>query len=131
MKKHERTYIHFLEDILLSMERIQEYISTKEFITFKKDYKTVDAVIRNFEVIGEAAKNLPAEIKEKYSHLPWEEMYRLRNRITHGYFGIDYQIIWDIVTNELPENYRDLKKIIREEKITNYLSTLTGGPPKG
>ncbi|MBN4072142.1 DUF86 domain-containing protein [Flavobacteriales bacterium AH-315-E23] len=97
------------------MERIQEYISGKEFITFKGDYKTVDAVIRNFEVIGEAVKNLPAEITEKYPHLPWEEMYRLRNTISHEYFGVDHQIIWDIATKELPENYSDLKKIIDQE----------------
>ena len=64
--KPKRSYIHFLEDMLLAFERIQEYIRDYDFISFKQDYKTVDAVVRNFEIIGEAAKNLPVEVKEKY-----------------------------------------------------------------
>ena len=119
MKKQERTYIYYLDDMLLAMERIQEYISDKEFITFKRDYKTVDAVIKNFEVIGEAAKNVPQDIKSKYSEIPWEEMYRLRNRITHEYFGIDYKIIWEIATEKLSQNQTDLKTIIEKEKSSN------------
>ena len=59
------------------MDRIQEYISGLDFVRFKRDYKTVDAVMRNFEVIGEASKNLSDEIKNKHTHVPWEEMYRL------------------------------------------------------
>jgi len=80
------------------MQRVKEYIGELSFQDFKWDYKTVDAVIRNFEIIGEASKNLPAEIKEKYENVPWDEMYRLRNRISHEYFGIDYEIIWSIAT---------------------------------
>lgn len=116
MKKKIRQYILFLDDILLSIERIKEYISDKDNNTFIEDYKTTDAVIRNFEIIGEAVKNIPLDIKEKYPEIPWEEMYRLRNRISHEYFGIDYDIIWDIATNYLPENYRDIKRIVKEEK---------------
>lgn len=116
MKKEEREYIHFLEDILLSMQRIQEYIAGLEFQHFKQDYKTVDAVVRNFEIIGEASKNISVEIKSKYSSIPWEEMYRLRNRVSHEYFGIDYEIIWDIATNYLPQNKSEIEEIIRQEK---------------
>jgi uncharacterized protein with HEPN domain len=65
------------------MERVQEYTSGLTFEQFKSDYKTIDAVIRNFEIIGEASKNLPQIIKDKYIQVPWEEMYRLRNRISH------------------------------------------------
>ena len=85
-------------------------------IKFLKDYKTVDAVIRNFEIIGEATKNLPVEVKNKYSQLPWEEMYRMRNKISHEYCGIDYEILWYISTYEIPANYEELVKIIRNEK---------------
>ncbi|MCG3166767.1 MAG: hypothetical protein POELPBGB_02549 [Bacteroidia bacterium] len=116
MKKEEREYIHFLEDILLSMQRIQEYIAGLDFQQFKQDYKTVDAVIRNFEIIGEASKNISTEVKLKYSNLPWEEMYRLRNRVSHEYFGVDYEIIWDIATNYLPQNKSEIEEIIRQEK---------------
>ena len=118
MKKQERTYIHFLEDILLSIQRIQEYISDYDFIKFKHDYKTVDAVLRNFEIIGESAKNLPEKIKKKYSQIPWEEMYRLRNRVSHEYFGIDYDIIWDIITNYLPDNEKSIIDLLKIEKDT-------------
>jgi uncharacterized protein with HEPN domain len=64
----------------------------------------VDAVIRNFEVIGEASKNMPKEIKVKYPMVPWEEMYLMRNKISHEYFGIDYEILWDVASNYLQEN---------------------------
>lgn len=114
--KTDRTYLHFLEDIELSMLRIQEYLSDLDFVAFRKDYKTVDAVVRNFEIIGEATKNLPDEIKNKYSQLPWEEMYRMRNKISHEYFGIDYEILWYISTSEIPANYMELKKILKIEK---------------
>ena len=93
MKKGNRTYLMYLEDIQIAMTRISEYIKGLIFVDFKRDYKTVDAVIRNFEVIGEASKNLPIEIKEKYPEVPWSEMYLLRNKVTHEYFGVDYEII--------------------------------------
>lgn len=118
MKFAERNSILYLEDILLSMERIQEYISELNFQHFKWDYKTVDAVIRNFEIIGEASKNLSKPIKEKYPFVPWEEMYQLRNRISHEYFGIDYEIIWEIATVELPVNQQQIKDILSIEKTS-------------
>ncbi len=65
----------YLEDLLLAMNRIAEYIEGLTFTDFKRDYKTADAVIRNFEIIGEAARNIPPEVKEKYHEVPWDEMY--------------------------------------------------------
>lgn len=73
----------YLDDIQLAMSRIAEYIDGLDFGRFKKDYKTVDAVIRNFEIIGEAAKRVDVMIKQKYPEVPWEEMYYLRNRVSH------------------------------------------------
>ena len=112
----QRQYRLYLEDIQISMLRIQEYLSKHELDSFIKDYKTIDAVIRNFEIIGEATKNLPKEVKDRYPDMPWTEMYRLRNRISHEYFGIDYQIIWRIATNYLPENLKQINKILEAEK---------------
>ncbi len=106
----------YLEDIHLAMSRINEYIEGFDFIKFKQDYKTVDAVIRNFEIIGEASKNLSVEIKLKYTEMPWSEMYYLRNKISHEYFGIDYEIIWDIANNYLPQNSKMISQIIDIEK---------------
>ena len=115
MKKENRSFKMYLEDMHLAMERIAEYIEGYNFIKFKQDYKTVDAVIRNFEIIGEAAKNLPEDFKTIHSDLPWSEMYLLRNKVSHEYFGVDYDIIWDIALNYLPENKLRIKQFIEEE----------------
>jgi uncharacterized protein with HEPN domain len=106
----------YLTDIQTAMSRIAEYIQDYSFIEFKRDYKTVDAVIRNFEVIGEASKKLPSNIKLKYPDVPWEEMYLLRNKVSHEYFGVDYEIIWDVATNYLPENKIQIDAILEVEK---------------
>lgn len=111
MKEKGRAYQMYLDDIITAMDHIFEYTQGYDFVSFKRDYKTVDAVIRNFEIIGEAAKNVPAEIREQYSDVPWNEMYSLRNRISHAYFGIDYEIIWDIIVNYLPFNKEQIVKI--------------------
>ena len=111
MKEKDRTYQMYIDDIVMSIDRIFEYTEGYGFIDFKRDYKTVDAVIRNFEIIGEAAKNIPDGVKEQYPDVPWQEMYSLRNRISHGYFGIDYEIIWDIIVNHLPFNKEQILKI--------------------
>lgn len=112
LKKKERPYKMYLDDLLNAMTRIAEYIEGYSFDEFKKDYKTVDAVIRNFEIIGEASKNIPAEVKAKYTEVPWSEMYLLRNKVSHEYFGVDYEIIWDVASNYLPENKTQIVKII-------------------
>lgn len=114
MKPSERDPVLYLADMVLSMERVNEYITGLDFQHFKRDYKTVDAVIRNFEIIGEATKNLPKDIKDNYPEIPWEEMYRLRNRISHEYFGIDHEIIWDIATRHLPKNLEDVKSVLND-----------------
>ena len=116
MKKGKRDYLHYLEDVLSSIKKVRSYIKNLSFSEFTGDEKTMDAVIRNFEIIGEASKNIPVEIKKKYSNVPWEEMYRLRNKAMHEYFGIDYEIIWQIIKKNLPQNELEIEKIIKMEK---------------
>jgi uncharacterized protein with HEPN domain len=116
VKREDRSYKMYLEDMYLAMQHVEEYIHDLTFIQFKQDYKTVDAVVRNFEVIGEAAKNVSNEFKEKYPCVPWNEMYLLRNKVSHEYFGIDYEIIWDVAVNYLPENKLQIQQILEEEK---------------
>lgn len=102
----------YLEDIHSSMKRILEYVEGLDFHSFKKDYKTVDAVIRNFEIIGEASNNLPEFIKSKNTQIPWQEMlYYMRNKISHEYFGVDYEIIWDVAKNFIPDNLSEIEKV--------------------
>lgn len=119
MNPKNRKYDFYLEDILISMKRIAEYIGELQFTQFKQNYMVVDAVIRNFEIIGEASKHIPVEITEKYPKIPWKKMYGLRNIITHEYFGVDYEMIWEIATNDLPKNCKDLEMLIKTENKKN------------
>jgi len=112
----KREFILYLEDMLQSMERIEEYLGSLNFRKFKMNYLIVDAIIRNFEIIGEASKNVPKNVQEKYPEIPWKKMYGLRNLIAHEYFGIDYEMIWEIAKKNLPQNRTDLTKIIDKEK---------------
>ena len=98
------------------MSRIAEYIDGYNYEEFKKDYKTVDAVIRNFEIIGEAAKNIPSSISSKYTNVPQKEMYYLKNKVSHECFGVDYEIIWDVAINYLPDNKKQIDKILQKER---------------
>jgi uncharacterized protein with HEPN domain len=97
------------------MKRIAEYITGYNFERFKNDNKTIDAVVRNLEIIGEASRNLDNRIKNKYQGIPWQEMYYLRNKVMHEYFGVDHEIIWDIITNYLPQNKIQIDRIIEQE----------------
>ncbi len=116
MSPIKREFILYLEDMFQSMQRIEEYLGDLDFRKFKMTYMVVDAIIRNFEIIGEASKNIPPEIQEKYPEIPWRKMYGLRNLIAHEYFGIDYEMIWEIEKNNLPQNLYDLVIIIEKEK---------------
>ena len=90
-----------IEDILDSIAKILSYTSGMEFKDFKEDSKTVDAVIRNSEIIGEAANQLPVEFKSEYRHIKWNQITGLRNRVIHEYFGVDLNIIWKIANEDL------------------------------
>jgi uncharacterized protein with HEPN domain len=110
LKSSERDSILYLEDIIISMQRVQEYVAGLDFQHFKWDYKTVDAVIRNFEIIGEASKNLPKLFKDKYINIPWEAMYRLRNRISHEYFGMIMKLFGTL----RPDSYLQITMTLRK-----------------
>jgi uncharacterized protein with HEPN domain len=113
LKKSDRSDKLYLEDLLTAIGRIAEYIERHNLEQFKQDYKTVDAVVRNFEIIGEASKNISDTLKSQNPDIPWQEMYYLRNRVMHEYFGIDYEIIWDVAINHLPENGRQINRILK------------------
>ena len=114
-----RRYDLFLDDMLLAMERIEEYLTGINYASFKENHLVVDAVIRNFEIIGEASKNIPQLIKDRYPDLPWKKMYGLRNLVSHAYFTIDYEVIWEIATKNLPKDKLNLIHIIAEVKRHN------------
>jgi uncharacterized protein with HEPN domain len=96
-----RDYKLYLGDILEARDRILEYTEGMKHKDFAKSKITVDAVVRNLEVIGEAARKLPSEIKEKSPEIEWHKIVGLRNILTHEYFGINTKIVWDVIENKL------------------------------
>lgn len=90
-----------LDDILTSIAKIEQYIEGFTREQFLDDQKTIDAVVRNLEIIGEATRQLPGEYTAQHADVPWEQMAGLRNRIVHDYFGLDLDIIWAIIRNHL------------------------------
>ena len=108
--KNHRLY---LEDILEAVEKIQRYIKGLAYDTFVKNDMAVDAVIRNLEIIGEAAKNLPEDVKGRYPDIPWKRMIGLRNIAVHEYFGVDLSIIWEVITKNLPETKAKIVEVLK------------------
>lgn len=107
----KREWKLFVEDILESIALIEKYIEGMDSKDFGKDRKTIDAVVRNLEIIGEAAKNIPDEIRRKYKKIDWKGVIGLRNRIAHEYFGISVEIVWNIITQELSKLKEQMRKI--------------------
>lgn len=110
----KRDYKLYLEDILESIEKIKEYTNGLSYKEFSKDEKTIDAVVRNFEIIGEAARQLPESVKNKYSIVEWKALIDFRNVIIHEYFGLSLKIMWDIIENELPLLQGNLKESLEK-----------------
>jgi len=104
-----------LNYIRQAIDRIEQYIENLSFDAFSKDRKSVDAVVRNLEIIGEAANRLPDELKEKYSEVEWHKVVGLRHRIVHEYFGIDLEIVWQILHKDLPELEQKIMQIMSGE----------------
>lgn len=107
----KRTPKFLLEDIAESGNKILDYTEGFSFEEFCKDNKTVDAVIRNFEIIGEASNRLPDEIKDKYPEVDWQRIRGFRNRIVHDYFGVDEGILWKIIQDQIPGLILEISKI--------------------
>lgn len=107
----ERSPDLLIEDILESAKKIQRYTAGMTFEQFTRDEKTVDAVARNFEIIGEAANRLPDEYKLKFSTIDWDRIRGFRNRIVHNYFGIDNSIVWKITETYLHDFEAELSKL--------------------
>ncbi len=98
----ERDWRIRVRDILQAVERISRYTEGMKFEDFRDDDKTVDAVIRNLTVIGEASRNIPDAVQKQYPNVPWREMQGMRNVVVHEYFGVSLPILWRTVTDNLP-----------------------------
>lgn len=114
----KREWQLFVQDIYDAIQYIKEFVGERKRKEFFDDEKTRSAVTFKIENIGEASKNIPAAVKAKYKDLPWAEMARMRDKITHFYFGIDYKIVWSVVKKELPAIEPAIEKILSDLKIS-------------
>lgn len=110
-KRHDEELI---KDIEFAVQRILEYTRNYDYSKFLKDIKTQDAVVRNFEIIGEAAKNVTKTFKTNHASLPWSDMARFRDKLIHHYSGVNYDIVWDIIQNSLPDILKQIKKFYKK-----------------
>jgi uncharacterized protein with HEPN domain len=110
-----RDFKVFIDDIFEAISRIRSYTTGMVYESFKDDNKTVDAVLRNLEVIGEAAKGIPESGRQQNSEIEWQKIIGLRNVLIHQYSGIDLEIVWDIICHKLTLFERQIKNI-REMK---------------
>ena len=101
-----------IRDILDAIAEIQKFTRGMEYETFKEDDKSIRAVEMNFIIIGEAANQIPDEIEEKYTTIPWSLMRAMRNRIVHVYFKVDEKLMWDTIQNDLPPLIPKLGKLL-------------------
>ena len=109
-----RDYSLYIKDILCCMGKIEEFVGDMTYDEFVADDKTSSAVIHKIEIIGEAAKNVPKDIRTKYKHIPWNDMARTRDKIIHFYFGVDYEIVWKAVKENLPALKNQIEAILRD-----------------
>jgi len=108
MKKDPLVY---LNDILFSIGLIEEYVAGVKFSTFEESHDIQDKVLRRLEIIAEAAKKLPGEIRKQYPHIPWKSIIGLRNIITHAYDEVNLEEVWEIVTKYLSETKKQIEEI--------------------
>ena len=110
----KREYHDYLQDIINSIGEIERFIEGYDFNQFFKDRKTVNAVIRSLEVIGEASKKIPVDVREKYPLIPWKKMGGMRDKLIHEYSGVDEEIVWKVATEEIPPLKSQIEKILKE-----------------
>ena len=110
----KRDYFDYVSDILDSINEIEEFVKEMGFNEFRGDKKTINAVVRSLEVLGEAAKNIPEGLRVKYSDVPWSRMAGMRDKLIHEYHGVDLEIVWTVLKEELPPLKPKIERILEE-----------------
>lgn len=109
-----RDHTLYLKDILAAIDRVEEFVAGMDLEAFQTDDKTSSAVLRKFEIIGEAAKQITDEVRQKHTAVPWKEMAGMRDKLIHSYFGVDYPLVWETVRKRLPQVASEIRKILQD-----------------
>jgi uncharacterized protein with HEPN domain len=110
----ERLFIDYIRDIIDELRRIEKFTENLNYDRFSKDDRTVYAVIRSFEIIGEAVKRIPADITIKYPNIPWKRMSGMRDKLIHDYFGVDTQTLWETIQKRVPETIKSVERMLKD-----------------
>lgn len=110
----ERTGLELLGDILEATRRIRSYVGEMSYEEFRSDTKTQDSVLRNLEVIGEASRKLPTHERSMIPGVPWKSMAGMRDRLIHDYAGVNLDIVWQVISEELPRLVREIEPRLQE-----------------
>lgn len=111
-----RDYTLYIRDVIEAMEAIEKFVKQIDIERFKKNDMISSAVIRKFEIIGEASKCIPKSIQQRYTNVPWKEMAGMRDKLIHFYFGVKHELVWNTIKQVIPEIKPLLKKLLKEEK---------------
>lgn len=101
-----------IEDIMEAIARIQQYTAGVQYEVWQRDQKTIDAVVRNFEIIGEAATHVPTDVQMLFPDVPWGKMKGIRNLLIHEYFGVDAEVLWKTIQKDLPDLNASLARLL-------------------
>jgi len=113
MSRSPLEYLRHILDEAVYLNRQTPGLSKAQFLT---DETLKRAFVRSIEIIGEATKQVPEDIRQKYPHIQWRAMAGMRDRLIHGYFGIDYEIVWDVAINKIPKLQQEIEEILRNEE---------------